>query len=96
MPLGQSPHAVATRKRHLRANLETVAFDLATLEYNLTHDDYIPSSFSQKQIEDATLGFSQVSTSRPPPITDFATAHIEIRAHANSPCQTPSWRRTYH
>ena len=57
---------IHTESARIRNILEVTAFDLATLEYNLANNAYIPSSTNEQEIRDATYRLYQASTSHPP------------------------------
>lgn len=54
---------VHTENIRIRTILQITAFDLATLEYNLMHNAFIPNSLDEQKIRDATYRFYKASTS---------------------------------
>jgi hypothetical protein len=56
---------IHTENTRIRTILQITAFDLATLEYNLIHNAFIPNSLDEQKIRDATYRFYKASTSHP-------------------------------
>ena len=56
---------IHTENIRLRTILQITAFELATLEYNLMHNAFIPNSLDEQKIRDATYRFYKASTSHP-------------------------------
>jgi hypothetical protein len=66
-PIIAMTHAnLHTEYIRIRTILEISAFDFATLESNLIHNAYIPSSTNEQQIRDATYRFCMASKNAPP------------------------------
>ena len=56
---------IYTENIRIRTILQITALDLATLEYDLMHDAYIPDSVEEQRIKDAAYRFYKASTSHP-------------------------------
>lgn len=77
-----------TESARIRTILEISAFNLATLEYQLVRNAYVPESTNEQKIKDATYRFYTASTTQPAHFTFQRVAQTSSTRTLTAKCRT--------